>query len=93
MPKTKDDDMTTLLIKENYVKELKNGYPLILKDAVENEDASIIEGTLVKLVDNKGQYIATGYYGVQNKGVGWVLTRNANEQIDRAFLRREFMRL
>ena len=85
MPKTKDDDMTTLLIKENYVKELKNGYPLISKDAVENEDASIIEGTLVKLVDNKGQYIATGYYGVQNKGVGWVLTRNANEQIDRAF--------
>ncbi|MEC1177570.1 class I SAM-dependent rRNA methyltransferase [Metasolibacillus meyeri] len=77
--------MTTLLIKDNYVKELKNGYPLILKTALENEDAAIEEGTLVQLVDKQGQYIATGYYGVQNKGIGWVLTRKENEQIDMVF--------
>ncbi|WP_042475720.1 class I SAM-dependent rRNA methyltransferase [Bacillus ndiopicus] len=77
--------MTTLLIKENYVKELKNGYPLILKDAVENAETSIEEGTLVQLMDKQGQYIATGYYGIQNKGIGWVLSRKENEQIDTAF--------
>lgn len=48
-------------------------------------EASIEEGSLLHLVDKSGGYIATGYYGIQNKGIGWVLTRKEKELIDVKF--------
>ncbi|MEO4051851.1 class I SAM-dependent rRNA methyltransferase [Solibacillus sp. CAU 1738] len=78
-------NIVELYVKDTFVKELTNGYPLILKDAVEIPEVSIAEGTIVRLVNKQGQYIATGYYGVQNKGIGWVLTRKEKSQIDVKF--------
>lgn len=43
------------------------------------------EGALLRLVDQHQRFIGTGYYGIQNKGIGWVLTTDANEAIDQAF--------
>lgn len=44
------------------------------------------EGDLVDIVsESGGEFLARGYYGLQNKGVGWTLTRNKHEQIDQAF--------
>ncbi|BAQ09059.1 SAM-dependent methyltransferase [Bacillus sp. OxB-1] len=62
--------------------ELKKGYPLILKDAVLNPDVLVKEGSLLRLLDKDRRFIAKGYYGVQNKGIGWVLTRKEEEEID-----------
>lgn len=67
------------------IKDLTNGYPLILKDAIETSEIAIAEGSLLHLVDKNGGYIATGYYGAQNKGIGWVLTRKEKEKIDVKF--------
>ena len=66
------------------MKELANGYPLILKEAITNETL-VEEGSIIQLIDKQGNYIATGYYGEQNKGLGWVLTRKQSEEIDVAF--------
>ncbi|MDN4606455.1 class I SAM-dependent rRNA methyltransferase [Sporosarcina highlanderae] len=63
----------------------KKGYPLILKDAVVNPEVLKEEGTLIRLVDKYRKFVAKGYYGNQNKGVGWVLTRDDDEEIDFAF--------
>ncbi len=74
-----------LKVKPKSVKDIQNGYPLISKDAIENAEQKIEEGSLVNLVDSNSHYIATGYYGIQNKGIGWVLSRKAKEKIDKVF--------
>ncbi|BDH60292.1 methyltransferase [Lysinibacillus sp. PLM2] len=72
-------------LKSKSIKDTTNGYPLILKDAIETPTATIEEGSLLQLVDKNGGYIATGYFGSQNKGIGWVLTRKEKEKIDKKF--------
>ncbi|AWE07786.1 RlmI/RlmK family 23S rRNA methyltransferase [Lysinibacillus sp. 2017] len=74
-----------LLVDAKAIKDLTNGYPLILKDAIATTEVTVEEGSLIHLVDKNGGYIATGYYGAQNKGIGWVLTRKEKEQIDVKF--------
>ncbi|HDX9576821.1 TPA: class I SAM-dependent rRNA methyltransferase [Bacillus pseudomycoides] len=78
-----------LKIKTKYINELKSGYPLISKEAIINLHDVNTEGTIVKLVDDKNKFIGTGYYGKQNKGYGWILTRNEQEQIDQAFFEKK----
>ena len=39
----------------------------------------------MRLVDENNRFLAKGYYGKQNKGYGWVLTRRENEKIDQTF--------
>ena len=77
--------LVELQVKQEAVKDITNGYPLILKDAIETSEVPVEEGSLVHLVDKNGGYIATSYYGVQNKGIGWVLSRKAKEKIDVKF--------
>lgn len=72
---------------------MTNGNPLILKDTVIMPEVTIEEGTLLHLVDKSGGYIATGYYGIQNKGIGWVLTRKEKELIDVKFFTKKSMKL
>ena len=72
-------------VEHKSVKDLANGYPLILKTAVTIPEVPIEEGSLLYLVDPQGKYIATGYYGEQNKGIGWILSRKEEEQIDARF--------
>ncbi|HDX9612128.1 TPA: class I SAM-dependent rRNA methyltransferase [Bacillus toyonensis] len=75
----------TIKIKPKFIKEIKSGYPLILKDAIQNLNDIREEGTLIKVVDEKNQFIGKGYYGKQNKGYGWILTRKESEQINQSF--------
>ncbi|WP_237981667.1 class I SAM-dependent rRNA methyltransferase [Bacillus thuringiensis] len=72
-------------IKPKFIKEIKSGYPLILKDAIQNLNDVQEEGTIIKVVDEKNQFIGKGYYGKQNKGYGWILTRKEKEQINQDF--------
>ncbi|OUZ08731.1 class I SAM-dependent rRNA methyltransferase [Bacillus pumilus] len=76
--------MKKISLKQTFAEQLKKGYPLISKDAVSHV-SSVKEGELIEWVDERGAFLGKGYYGVQNKGIGWVLTFDANEKIDHAF--------
>ncbi|MDP7990472.1 class I SAM-dependent rRNA methyltransferase [Bacillus sp. MHSD_36] len=75
----------TVKIKPKFIKEIKSGYPLILKDAIQNLNDVQEEGTIIKVVDEKNNFVGKGYYGKQNKGYGWILTRKVSEQINQSF--------
>lgn len=74
-----------ITIKQRFIKEYQEGYPLISLEAIENIDKLTQEGLIVNLLDNKKKFIAKGYFGRQNKGYGWILTRNKNEAVDKNF--------
>lgn len=59
-----------------------NGYPLISKDYIVDWNKVKEEGTILNLLDERKKFIAKGYYGIQNKGYGWVLTSKKEENID-----------
>ena len=75
----------TLTVKGKFVNKYKSGYPLISQETILNLNEATKEGTVIRLVDEKNKFIAIGYFGKQNKGFGWVLSRNENEQIDQRF--------
>ena len=75
----------TVKRKKKFIKEIKSGYPLILKDAIQNLNDVREEGTIIKVVDEKNNFVGKGYYGKQNKGYGWILTRKESEQINQSF--------
>ncbi|OES46429.1 class I SAM-dependent rRNA methyltransferase [Domibacillus iocasae] len=80
--------MKTLInikVNKKAAEKLRAGYPLIDRDAVQNPKALKEEGVILRLLDDKKNYIGTGYYGVQNKGVGWVITQEPEEYIDADF--------
>jgi 23S rRNA (cytosine1962-C5)-methyltransferase len=85
--------MYEVKLHEKHVEKYKKHYPLIFKEAIIGfqmlESSTVEEGTLLKLVDERGRYVATGYLGKQNKGLGWVLTRNEKEKIDMLFFQRK----
>ncbi|MCY8690074.1 class I SAM-dependent rRNA methyltransferase [Bacillus spizizenii] len=77
--------MKLLTLKKAHAAKIKKGYPLIDKEALAGSAGHVKEGDLVDIVSESGEFLARGYYGLQNKGVGWTLTRNKQEQIDQAF--------
>lgn len=80
-----------LKVKSKYINRYKSGYPLILKSAILNIDDLEREGVVVNLVDEKNNFIARGYYGKQNKGYGWVLTRREDEMADIELFRKKLI--
>lgn len=72
-------------IKPKYIQEYQDKYPLIAQEIIENIDVLEEEGTIVNLVTSNNKFIGRGYYGRQNKGYGWVLTYDKNEEINTAF--------
>ncbi|MGG0718244.1 class I SAM-dependent rRNA methyltransferase [Robertmurraya massiliosenegalensis] len=78
-----------LKVKSSYVKSVKAGVPLIKKEAIQNANQLGEEGTLIELTDDKGAFLAKGYYGQQNKGIGWILSRQKDEQIDAIFFEKK----
>ncbi|QDP39179.1 class I SAM-dependent rRNA methyltransferase [Radiobacillus deserti] len=77
-------------VKSKSVKDITNGYPLLSKEAIETSLEKIQEGSILRLIDSNGRYIATAYYGLQNKGIGWVLTRKEQEKMDTKFFVKKF---
>jgi 23S rRNA (cytosine1962-C5)-methyltransferase len=78
-----------LKVKTNFTNKYRAGYPLILKDAISGIEKLKDEGMLVKLVDERDQFIGKGFYGKQNKGYGWILTQTENETIDSLFFEKK----
>ncbi|MBD1222983.1 class I SAM-dependent rRNA methyltransferase [Virgibacillus halodenitrificans] len=80
-----------LKVKANAIRNYQNGYPLITKDTIKNVEVLKEEGNIVHLTDDSNQFIAKGYYGKQNKGIGWILTRNKNTKIDYSFFKNKIL--
>lgn len=76
-----------LTVKPKFINQYRDGYPLIIKDAIININQLQEEGTIINLRGPNGTFIGRGYYGKQNKGYGWVLSQKENESIDEAFFK------
>ena len=79
----------SIKVTDKYKTEYAKGYPLITKEALENPEALQKEGSILKLTDKQGRFLAKGYYGLQNKGFGWILTHDESEAIDQDFMERK----
>lgn len=77
----------TLKVKNKFAKPYKNGYPLISKQSLINGNDLKEEGTLVKLVDEQNNFLGKGYYGNQNKGYGWIVSKDPSEEMDIPFFK------
>lgn len=71
------------------LKLVNNSYPLINADSIFEPEEVLEEGNLLSLMDANGVYVATAYYGKQNKGIGWVLSRKEKETIDEKFFEKK----
>jgi 23S rRNA (cytosine1962-C5)-methyltransferase len=78
-----------LKVKSNYAKNIKEGYPLIMEEAIVNMKDVHEEGTIIELIDDSQHFLGKGYYGKQNKGRGWVLSQNQHETFDVHFFERK----
>lgn len=76
---------TILTVKKEFVNKYKNGYPLILEEALDNIKALKEEGQVITLLDEKKTFLGKGYYGRQNKGYGWILSNSKNSNLDYKF--------
>ncbi len=79
-----------LRVKREFEDKLKDGYPLLLGEFIDDWSRLKEEGDILELIDSKGRFIAKAYYGIQNKGYGWILTENRDEKIDKEFFKRKF---
>lgn len=79
-----------LKVKTPYARKFKTGYPLLTEESVLNMKDVKNEGTIIELFDEGNQFIAKGYYGKQNKGRGWILSRDQQEVIDQVFFEKKF---
>ncbi|EOI00565.1 23S rRNA (-C5)-methyltransferase [Enterococcus moraviensis ATCC BAA-383] len=68
-------------------KKFKGRYPLIQKEDL-LEIPKSFSNEWVQFLDSRGQFIATGYLGEQNKGIGWLV--NWQGKVDASFLENLF---
>lgn len=71
-------------IKDQAAKKIRRGIPLIQKEDLKKYNETFPK-EWVKFVDKQGKYVATGYLGKQNKGIGWVVDRNDSALNDEFF--------
>src|SRR5699024_10839357 len=82
---------TDVIIKRKHAANIRKGYPLIENEALLAQAFSAREGSILKVYDEDKRYIGTGYYGIQNKGIGWIVSTNPNEiMADDSFFKKRF---
>ncbi|KAF0825486.1 50S rRNA methyltransferase [Cytobacillus firmus] len=79
-----------LIAASKYKNSFRDGYPLVTEESVQRIPKGIEEGAVIELTDESGRFIGKGYYGKQNKGRGWLLSRNPQETFDEAFFAKKF---
>lgn len=80
--------MDIMVIKKSE-KKFKGRYPLIQKEDL-LEIPKVFPDEWIRFVDSQGKFIATGYLGKQNKGIGWLV--NWQGTIDSVFLENLFLK-
>ena len=75
-------------VNESLANDIQKGVPILHKEGFPLIN-SLEEGTIIKLRNPSGKFLAKGYIGYQNKGIGWVLSKNEVETIDTKFFQRK----
>lgn len=78
-----------IMVTKKSEKKFKGGYPLIQKEDLLDVPKTFSQEWL-QFVDSKGNFIATGYLGEQNKGIGWLV--NWQGSVDLLFLEDLFLK-
>ncbi|MFJ7825792.1 class I SAM-dependent rRNA methyltransferase [Psychrobacillus sp. NPDC096623] len=78
----------SIKVTETLAQDLQKGVPILMIDGF-HEAESLEEGTILNLQNPSGKFIGKGYVGKQNKGIGWLLTKNENEKIDQLFFQKK----
>lgn len=77
-------------IDHRFVKQYYEGYQHIPKSLSPVLEDLKTEGVYLDLMTPEGVFIARGYHGHQNKGYGWVFTRDASAYLTTDWLRQLF---
>lgn len=77
-----------ITLKDEYIDHIRSGNPILEKRMFENTRFLQKEGDILKIVNKKSKFLARAYYGLQNKGCGWVLTRNVKQKIDADYFKK-----
>lgn len=77
--------MIEIRARKHYDEKYRAGFPLLLESFVTLSEWAYEEGELFTLLDHQSHFLAKGYFGKQNKGIGWLLTWKEHEEIDDAF--------
>jgi 23S rRNA (cytosine1962-C5)-methyltransferase len=83
---------STVVLKRGREKPVRNRHPWIFSGAVDHIEGQPQDGDLVRVTDNQGQYLATGYLNRRSQIVVRLLTWDAEERVDRNFWRRRLER-
>ncbi|GCF95738.1 SAM-dependent methyltransferase [Enterococcus florum] len=75
-------------LRKNAVKRIRSGNPLLVMDDLMIE-LTTFPKKWITFVDQQKKYVAAGYLGKQNKGIGWILDRE-QRIIDVQFLTERF---
>lgn len=81
-----------LIIRSKYAGQYKKGYPVLIRDSVLNPEQLKQEGQVIRLYDEQDRFIAVGYYGIQNKGLGWLLDQDERAVIDLNFFKNRLIK-
>jgi 23S rRNA (cytosine1962-C5)-methyltransferase len=71
-----------LIIKSNFVKKYLNGYPILTQDAIVRIADNFVEGDIVDVYATKNRFIGKAYLGRQNKGLGWIFSKNQQDTLN-----------
>jgi len=77
-----------IMLKDEYIDHIKSGNPILENKMFVSTRFLKKEGDILKIITQKDRFLARAYYGVQNKGCGWVLSRHVKQKIDADFFKK-----
>jgi 23S rRNA (cytosine1962-C5)-methyltransferase len=87
-----EHDLPTVVLKSGREKPVQNRHPWIFSGAVQRIVGAADDGGLVRVTDNEGRYLATGYLNRRSQIVVRLLTWDPDEPIGAGFWRRRLKR-
>lgn len=67
-------ELYPVVVKPEWIESIQSGYPALRKEMFEALHHVKEAGGLLHLMTEHKEYLATGYFGKQEKGVGWTLS-------------------
>jgi 23S rRNA (cytosine1962-C5)-methyltransferase len=82
----------TVVLRRGREKPVRNRHPWIFSGAISRVEGDARDGDLVRVVDSRGRFLATGYFNPRSQIVVRLLTWDAGETVDIGFWRRRMGR-
>ncbi len=77
----------TIKVPSDLEERILSKNPVIEKIMLKSYKGKINEGDILKFTSETGKFLARGYYGVQNKSFGWMLSYNYKQKINEKFFK------